>query len=460
MKTAYFDCFAGISGNMILGAFLDAGVPLEKLERELKKLPLTDEYKLITNRVNKQGINACHFDVELLEHSQHNQLSPHNLLSFEQKQHHHHATIHTLEKQHSLCQQKQHNQLNQYNEQNHNQQVQQHYQQNRQQHHQHRGLREIRELLINSALAENVKNLALQIFNRLGQAEAKVHNCSPEEIHFHEVGAVDAIIDIVGAAYCLHYLGIEKVLASPLHVGKGLVHCAHGLMPVPAPATAELLKGIPFYSGNIEGELVTPTGAAIITTLTGVFAPLPLFKADTVAYGAGTWDLAIPNVLRLYLGEIAEETDIPPKKNSSTVIETNIDDMNPELYTYLFEKLYQSGATEVYLTPIHMKKNRPGTLLTVISELPNQKPLLEIIFNETTTLGIRMHEVEKYVLSRKYHHINTPYGSVRVKMGLAGKKVINIAPEYDDCKLLAEKTGIPLKKIYQTALQEASRLLF
>lgn len=422
---------------MILGAFLDTGVPLESLEKALKKLSLPDEYKLITKRVNKLGINACHFDVELLPPNQHNKYIQHNLhsphnQSFEQNQHYNHESIHAIEKQH--------------------------YQPNNQPHHQHRGLKEIRELLSKSTLVEDVKNLALQIFTRLGQAEAKVHNCSLESIHFHEVGAVDAIIDIVGTAYCLYYLGIEKVLASPLHVGKGMVHCAHGLLPIPAPATAELLKGVPFYSGDIEGELVTPTGAAIITTLAEKFEVLPLFNADTIAYGAGTWDLAIPNVLRLYLGKTPEENINTQKKNISTVIETNIDDMNPELYPYLFEKLYQAGATEVYLTPIHMKKNRPGTLLTVISGLPNQKPLLEIIFNETTTLGIRIHEVEKYTLSRKSCTVNTPYGSVRVKMGLTEGNITNIAPEYDDCKVLAEKTGIPLKKIYQIALQEAYRL--
>lgn len=425
MKTAYFECFSGISGNMILGAFLDAGVPLESLEKELRKLSLPDEYKLITKRINKQGISAYYFDVELFQPNPHNE----------------------------------HNHLNQHSQQQHCQQnMLQHLHLNNQQHHQHRGLKEIRELLMTSTLAEDVKNLALQIFTRLGQAEAKVHNCSLEEIHFHEVGAVDAIIDIVGTVYCLHYLGIKRILASPLHVGKGMVRCAHGLMPIPAPATAELLKGVPFYSRDIEGELVTPTGAAIITTLAEKFEPVPLFNADTITYGAGTWDLAIPNVLRLYLGETQGENVNSQKKNISTVIETNIDDMNPELYTYLFEKLYQAGATEVYLTPIHMKKNRPGTLLTVISGLPNQRPLLEIIFNETTTLGIRIHEVEKYTLSRKSCTVNTPYGTVRVKMGLTEGNITNMAPEYDDCKLLAEKNGVPLKRIYQIALQEAYRL--
>ena len=246
MKTAYFDCFSGISGNMIIGAFLDAGLPLEYLQNELAKLTISDVYELVTEPVQKLGIGACHFDVRLPHHAHH---------GHDDHDHHH-----------------------------------------------HRNLQDIVKLVEQSVLAPEVKDLSLQIFTRLGEAEAKVHNCSVAEVHFHEVGAVDALIDIVGAAVGCHYFGIERICASSLHVGSGLVKCSHGFLPIPAPATAELLKGVPFYSTEIKGELVTPTGAAIITTLASEFGPIPPLRVDAIGYGAGTWDLTIPNVVRLYLG--------------------------------------------------------------------------------------------------------------------------------------------------------------
>lgn len=238
MKIAYFDCSSGISGNMLIGSFIDAGVPVETLKNEILKLPLHGEYELIAERVNKLGISACYFNVEL------------------KNSHAHHRHFH-----------------------------------------------EITELILNSGLSSEVKQLSISVFTKLGNAEAKVHNCSIQDIHFHEVGAVDAIIDIVGSAFCITYLGIDKVYASPIHVGKGLVECAHGILPVPAPATAELLKGIDYYEGEIQGELATPTGATIITTMTNYFGPIPDFDIEHIYYGAGSWDLSIPNVLRLCLGK-------------------------------------------------------------------------------------------------------------------------------------------------------------
>lgn len=405
MKIAYFDCFSGISGNMILGAFLDAGLPLDYLKNELNKLNLPDSYKFVTERVQKKGISAYYFDVDL--------------------SHHHHHNNHTHESSAPV------------NSPNHNSQP-----------HQHRGLQEIVKIIEESSLAPKIKDLALRIFNELGQAEAKVHNCSVRDIHFHEVGAVDAIIDIVGAAIAFDYFKIEKVLASPLHVGKGTVKCAHGLMPVPAPATAELLKGAAIYSTDIQGELVTPTGAAIITTLTNEFVTLPPLQIETVSYGAGTWDLDIPNVLRLYLGNEGSNGDW----GECTIIETNIDDMNPEFYGHLLDKLFQAGAADAYLTPIYMKKNRPAALLTVICSSSSHQPFLDIIFAETTTLGIRMHKAQRCMLHRDIVSVETPYGSVRLKVGRQEGEITNIAPEYEDCRKLAEESGQPLKDIYQEAL--------
>jgi uncharacterized protein (TIGR00299 family) protein len=252
MKTAYFDCFSGISGNMIVGAFLAAGTPLEYLNKELAKLPIHDEYELVNKIIMKQGISANYFDVQLHEPSDDES---------------HHGD-----------------------------------------NHHHRHLEDIIQLIVESALTPEVKDLSLQIFQRLAEAEAKVHNCALDQIHFHEVGAVDAIIDIVGASICYHYLSVKKVYASPLHLGSGMVKCAHGLMPIPAPATAELLREVPIYSTEIAGELVTPTGAAIITTLSSGFGPMPPLCPEVIGYGAGTWDLPIPNVVRLYIGDIKDNT--------------------------------------------------------------------------------------------------------------------------------------------------------
>lgn len=397
MRTAYFDCFSGISGNMIIGAYLDAGMPLEYLRRELSSLEIGDEYQLVTRTVSKQGIKATYFDVELTH--------PHN----HSKQHNHHG---------------------------------------------HRNLREINRIISGSSVAPQVKELALAIFKRLGQAEAKVHNCSLEEIHFHEVGAVDAIIDIVGAALGYFYFGLERVCASPVHVGSGTVKCAHGIMPVPAPATAELLQGVPIFSSEIKGELTTPTGAAVLTALSTQFGPLPLFTPEKVGYGAGSWDLSIPNVVRLYLGN---EKNDSCQDNTALIIEANLDDMSPELYSHLMDKLFGAGAADVYLTPIIMKKTRPGVLLSVISTLADHQPLLDIIFRESTTLGLRMYPVSRQILNRSILTVETKAGTVRVKAGLKDQAIINLAPEYEDCLRLAKESGIPLKDIYQEALAQAQQ---
>jgi len=386
LTTAYFNCSSGISGNMILGSFVAAGLDLGELKKALATLPISG-YEIIVQDVVKKGISAKHLDVRLTE---------------QQPLRH-------------LC--------------------------------------HVEKIINEGQLPSEVKDLALNIFKKLAEAEAKVHGTSIEKVHFHEVGAVDAVVDIVGSAWGIYKMGIKKVYSSPLNVGQGTVKCAHGLMPIPAPATAELLKGAVTYSNEVKGELVTPTGAAIITCLTSHFGSQPLMKIHKTVYGAGTWDLPIPNVLRLTLGEEVQNDNIPSENEKAMVIETNIDDMNPEFYEYLMEKLFEAGAVDVYFTPVHMKKNRLGALISVTSNLKDHSPIIEIILKESTTLGLRMYPVDRFKLAKEYQEVKTPWGTVRIKLGKFENKIYNIKPEYEDCKALALQHGIPLKEVWQKAYQ-------
>ena len=310
MRIAFFDCFSGASGDMILGALLDAGLELEALRRELGKLPIS-HYEVGQRHVVKSGLGGSQAEVIIHEHHEHH--------------HHHH-------------------------------------------HHPHRNLHDIEEIINSSTLESEVKEQSLAIFRRLGEAEARVHRTTIEHIHFHEVGAMDTIIDVVGAVAGLKLLGVERIYCSPLHVGSGTVTCAHGTLPVPAPATAELIKGKPFYSTGVQGELLTPTGAAILTTLAAGFGAIPDMTLEQVGYGAGTLETATPNLLRVLIGESVEELTCYEREQAA-VLETNIDDMNPQMYDYLIGKMLDLGALDVFLTQVQMKKNRPGTMLTVICPL-------------------------------------------------------------------------------------------
>lgn len=390
----YLDCFAGISGNMLLGALLDAGAPAELLRAELAKLPVTG-YQLCLSRVDKGGINALYLDVQIDEAGQ-----------------------------------------------------------------AHRNLADIVAIIDNSALKPTVKETSKAIFTRLAQAEAKVHGVPINEVHFHEVGAVDSIVDIVGVVWALDYLQIEHIYGSRLHVGNGFVKCCHGLIPVPAPATAELLHGIPYYPGEIEKELVTPTGAAILATLGKGFGSMPEgFISSKIGYGAGTWDLVIPNVLRLYLGEVTATSEIKQSESLADeqclVIETNIDDQTPEIYGYIMDRLFAAGALDVWLTPIIMKKNRPATKLSVLIAPNCQCKVTEIIFQETTSIGMRFYPVTRAMADREFIIIGLPWGDVKVKVSSCQGKICNVAPEYEDCRKIAEKSGMPLKVVQQIALKEA-----
>lgn len=321
--------------------------------------------------------------------------------------------------------------------------------------HHHRGLSDILKIIAAAELPEAVKDTAARIFRRLGAAEAKVHGMPLEKVHFHEVGAVDAIVDIVGTAFGFHYLGVERIYSSPLRVGRGFVKAAHGVMPIPAPATAELLAGIPWSAGEIEKELVTPTGAAIVAELCEGFGDRPAgFVAETTAYGAGTWNLPIPNVLRLSVGTIPTAAS----RDEKWLMAANIDDSTPEVISYVIDKLMAAGAVDAWITPIIMKKGRPAFLLSALAD-ETRKPAVEaVMFDETSTIGIRWQRVERTVADRSVVPVVTEWGSVAVKVAERNGQIVNVAPEFGDCKALAEQSGAPLKQIYQSALQAWHRL--
>jgi len=385
MRIAYFDCFSGISGDMILGALIDAGLDIEELKSELKKLKLTG-YDISTKRTEKKGISGTKFEVIVLEK------------------------------------------------------------------HQERHLSDIFEIIEHSSLDRKIKNKAKDVFSALAKVEAEIHNQPVEKVHFHEVGAIDALIDIVGVMIGMQRLNIEQVVASKLHVGTGFVQCAHGTLPVPAPATLKLLSNVPIYSTGIENELVTPTGAAIITTLCENFGDIPSMKVEKIGYGAGSRDLPIPNMLRVLIGD----SKIEPIEDRVLLLETNIDDMNPQFYDYVMEVLFQKGAKDVFLTPIHMKKNRPGVILSVISPLNKKDELLDVLFAETTTLGIRISEViKRQKLERKIETVDTQFGKVNVKISFTGGKIRDIVPEYEECKKIAQKYQLPIKQVYEEVKREA-----
>jgi uncharacterized protein (TIGR00299 family) protein len=304
------------------------------------------------------------------------------------------------------------------------------------------------EVIEKSDLENRVKEKSRSILTRIGEAESRIHGIPLSEVHLHELGGVDTVIDVVGTVIGIERLGIERIYASKVHVGKGFTNSGHGILPLPAPATLELLKDVPIYGGDVEGELTTPTGAAIISSLASGFGRMPSMVLKKVGYGAGERDFAFPNLLRVSLGTAEEVPGDAYVENAATVIEVNIDDMNPEIYPHLMEKLLEAGAKDVYFIPIHMKKNRPGILLGAIVEEEFQR-VLDVIFRETTTIGVRTHQVWRKKLSREETWVSTKYGKAKVKLGRVQGKVVNISPEYESCRELSQKSGVPLKDIYQ-----------
>ena len=411
MRAVYFDCFAGVSGDMIVGALLDLGVNLEALEEHLASLGLGG-YEIKYRRVERSGVAAAKLDVEVDELAQ-----------------------------------------------------------------PARTLADIRAIIGGSSVTDSVKARANGVFDRLAEAEARVHGTTPDKVHFHEVGAVDSIIDIVGAMIGFESLGVERFFCSPLRLGSGSVQTEHGRLPIPAPATAELLRGARAYAGELEGEFVTPTGAAIVATLCEAFGALPPMKISRVGYGAGSRDpKGFPNALRLMIGEI-EEADDPagvmhrgadrspvPGSGDETrtkvyagsdeaivVIETNIDDMNPQVYEFVMERAFAVGALDVFMAPVQMKKDRPGVLLTVLSRPATAEGIIEVLLSETTTLGVRYYDAKRRVLERAIETVETEYGPVRIKVARDGARTLHFQPEYEDCARAALAAQAPLIDVQAAA---------
>lgn len=434
MRTLYLDCFAGASGDMLIGALLDCGLDFEFLRRELAKLGV-EGYELSVKRVDRSGISATKFDVHLHEEPHaHAHAHKHNHAHHDHHDHHDHAHTHGQHHNHEHVHAEPHGHSHQHTGHEHH----------------HRSLSEIKRLIEASALDAAIKQRAQAIFQRIGEAEAKIHNIPVEQVHFHEVGAVDSIMDIVGACIGLQALGLERIISSPLHVGSGTFTCAHGTYPVPGPAAAELLRGVPTYAKDILGELVTPTGAGIIATLASEFGPMPLMRAERIGYGAGTREYPkFPNVLRAVIGELA--TDATP--TTVTVIEANIDDLNAQVFGHLMETALAAGALDIFYTPVQMKKNRPGVLLTLLCAPEDRERMAALIFRETTTLGVRYRDERREVLSREHHEVKTPYGSIKIKIARAQDgRVINYAPEFEDCRAAAERHQVAVREVQTAAL--------
>lgn len=440
MKAIYLDTFAGISGNMFLGALLDAGFPFEVLKQELHKLQL-GEYELIYKKVNKLGIEATYFNVLLPEEHEHHHE--------EQHCHEGHGDHHHEEHAHGEHGHHHHHGEHAHEEHHHSGHVHGHVH-----HHEHRNLHDIMHIINGSGLSAAIKEKAGSVFKAIAVAEAKVHGKTVEEVHFHEVGAIDTIIDIVGCLLGLEYLQIEKIYTGTVTTGYGFVECAHGLMPVPAPATAELLQQVPQQKGVVEKEMTTPTGAALLKVLAEFAAELPSdFASEQIAYGAGSRDVQIPNVVRMYVGNTAE--------HGEKIVEAscNIDDASGEVLAYTAAKLLQNKALDAWLEPIIMKKGRPAVKLVFLAEVHDLPALEQIVFAETTTLGIRYHVVERSVLERKFITVATAYGIVKVKCGFYQGKAVSIAPEYADCQAAAQKTQMPLKCVMEAAKKIAEDIL-
>jgi uncharacterized protein (TIGR00299 family) protein len=448
MRIAYLDCFSGISGDMFLGALLDAGVPAKLFEDTVAALQVGARLEI--SRVSRGGITATKLDVYI-----NGEMELPREVFWAQKNHardheHGHKHDHGHDHEQEPIELKEHN-----------------YSQARSEvpraggaapdEHklEHgRGLKEIREIIRRAAIREDAKGTATAMFEALGAAEAKVHNHDIEKVHFHEVGAVDAMVDIVCSAVGAGALGVEEIVCSPLNVGGGTVKCAHGLLPVPVPATVELLKGAPVYSSGLQVELVTPTGAAIVKTLAKRFSAFPAMTIEKAGYGAGTRDFSgHANVLRLTIGESKAEVAGNVFQETISVLEANLDDLNPQVFGYVVDRLLAEGALDVFAVPVQMKKNRPGMLLTVLSKPEESDALTRIIFTETSTIGVRRREEQRQALARKWITVGTRWGDVRLKVACMNGTVTNYAPEYEDCKKIAVQHHVPLKSVMQEALQ-------
>lgn len=397
MKILYYDCFSGISGDMNLGALIDLGVQEEYLINELKKLKIDDEFQLIVKKHSQKGISGTKAHV-ILKH-------------WHEEEHHKHSHKEG-------------------------------------EHHHHRTFKHIRDMICSSELSEEVKNLSLKIFEQVAIAEAKVHNKPIDEVHFHEVGAVDSIVDIVGAAICIDYIKPDIIIGSSIEVGYGFLKCAHGTLPVPAPATAEILKGVPITSSKVPFEATTPTGAAIVKALCSDFTERKDFIIAAIGYGLGSKEgVEVPNVLRVFLGNTATNMD------KEYVVECTIDDMIGEDYELLMERLFENGAMDVYYSPVFMKKQRPGINISVLCNEKNLGRIKHIIFYNSTTLGVRYYEIQREKLKREFVKVNSKFGEITMKVSYYKDKELRVKPEYEDCKKLAKKFDVSVNEVYLDAIK-------
>jgi pyridinium-3,5-bisthiocarboxylic acid mononucleotide nickel chelatase len=450
MRIAYLECFSGISGDMFMGALIDAGVAPEVFVRTVEALGV--DARLEIKRVDRSGISATKVDVVAAGEKE---LPREEFWAKEQAEHHDHAHTHS----HSHATGHSHSYGEGHSHSHEHSPTHSHSHSHDHEHesghsHPHRGLKEIREIIRRADISQSAKERAIRIFEALGTAEAKVHNNEIEKIHFHEVGAIDAIVDIVCAAVGSEALGVDEWICSPLNVGGGTVVCAHGTFPIPAPATLELLKHAPVYSGEIQKELVTPTGAAIVSVLASRFSHFPVMKPEKSGYGAGSRDFkGVPNVVRLTIGEAAQLDALPARIEEITILEANVDDMTPQIFGYVMERALTLGALDVFGTAVQMKKNRPGMLLTVLCPPEKKSVLTRLIFAETTTLGVRIRQESRAVLARRHVNVRTQWGEVRMKLANLNGSVSNYAPEYEDCRRIAETQQVPLKAVMQEAIK-------
>jgi uncharacterized protein (TIGR00299 family) protein len=386
VKTLYLDCFSGISGDMCLGALIDAGADLNRLKSQLSLLPLSG-WEITARPKKSHEVSGTQVIIEVEQDRQ-----------------------------------------------------------------PHRSYSDIKDLILDSPFSDKNRERILKIFQRIAQAEGAVHQKPAHEVHFHEVGAIDSILDIAGTVFALDFLDISKTVCSPIPTGSGQVTCRHGILPVPAPATALLLKNIPIYGGSVSGELTTPTGAAIAAEISGSFGSLPEMEVEAIGYGFGSKTLSSANFLRVFIGT-AKTADPLPLRDEILILEVNIDDMNPQFCGHITDLLYQAGALETFVTPVQMKKSRPGYIITVLAKPEDKDVLLKILFSETTTLGVRFRTEKRVVLNRIFREIATPYGSVKIKTVLDNKgNILRSTPEYDDCRRLALEKSLPIKEIYNAAL--------
>jgi uncharacterized protein (TIGR00299 family) protein len=472
MRIAYLECFSGMSGDMFLGALIDAGIPHQVLEETVEALGVGARLEI--SRAVRSGISATKVDVWVdgekdlpreeywaqqdqnataspLRQAQ-GRLSPPQTQHQHDHDHRHHHEHHADEQGHHH--EHDHGQLHEHQHSS-DHEVSRAGAPAPHKHVHGRGLTEIREIIGKASISDTAKKTAIAIFEALGAAEAKIHATSIEKVHFHEVGAVDAMVDIVCAAVGAEALGVDQIICSPLNVGGGMVKCAHGTFPVPAPATVELLRDAPVYSSGLQAELVTPTGAAIVKVLATRFAPFPEMTVEKSGYGAGTREFpGHPNVVRLTIGEAASMLAAKTASETVTVLEANLDDLNPQVFGYVMDRLLEEGALDAFGVPVQMKKNRPGMLLTALCKPADASKLTQMIFTETTTLGVRRRDEVRQILARRWENVCTQWGDVRIKIASMNGTVTNYAPEYEDCRRIAAEHRVPLKSVMQEAAKE------